>query len=92
MLEAANSGKNTLSTKWVERDRETVAVSPADKFFHLLSNPARVNGIKSKGMWVKHEGKVLVLRNNYTSYMMADVPHLPDYKGPHKMPKLIYNN
>jgi hypothetical protein len=31
MLGAADSNKNMLSAKWVERDGETVAVIPADK-------------------------------------------------------------
>jgi hypothetical protein len=80
MPEAANSGKNMLSTKWVERDGETVAVSPADKCVCLLRNPARVNGIKSKSIRAKCKGKVLVSCNNYASYTMGDVPPLPDYK------------
>jgi len=77
--EAADSGKNMLSAKWIERDRETILVSLADKVWSLLSNPARVNGIKSKGMWAKHEGIVLLWRNNYTSYTMLDVPPIQDY-------------
>ena len=56
-----------LSTKWVEHDGETIAVSPADEGVCLLSGPARVNGIKSEGMWAKRKGKalVLVLHNDY---------------------------
>ncbi len=57
---AVNSDKNMLLAKWVERDGEIFTVSPADKCVCLLSNPARVNGIKSEGMQAKQEGKALV--------------------------------
>jgi hypothetical protein len=66
--EVEDSGKNMLSAKWVERDRETIAVSPADECVCLRSNPSRVIGIKSKGMRAKRDRKALVLRNNYASY------------------------
>jgi hypothetical protein len=69
-----------LLAKWVERDEETVAVSPADKCVRLLSDPARVNGVKSEGMWAKQEGKALVSCNDYKSYTMVDVPPILDYK------------
>ena len=75
-----DSEKNMLSAKWVERDGETIAVSPADECVRLLSHPSRVNGIKSEGMRAKRENKVLVSRNEYASYTMGDVPLIPDYK------------
>jgi hypothetical protein len=37
--EAANGRRQMLSAKCIERDGITVAVSPADKCIHLLSNP-----------------------------------------------------
>jgi hypothetical protein len=70
-----------LSAKWIERGgADAIAVCPAAKCVHLLSDPARVSGIKGKGMWAKCEGKALVERNNYATYTMDDVPPLPDYK------------
>ncbi len=78
--EVEDSGKNMLSAKWVERDRETIAVSPADECVCLLSDPSRVNGIKSEGMRAKRDRKALVSRNDYSSYTMGDVPPTPDYK------------
>jgi hypothetical protein len=78
--ETANGGKQILSAKWIEHDGITVAVSPADKCVHLLSDPMRLNGIKSKSMWAKHKGKALVMQNNYMTYTMTDVPPLSDYK------------
>jgi hypothetical protein len=59
---------------------DVVAVSPAAKCVCLLSNPERVSGIKSKGMWSKRKEKALVERNDYATYTMDDVPPLPDYK------------
>ena len=73
--EVEDSGKNMLSAKWVERDGETIAVSPAGECVCLLSDPSRVYGIKSEGMRAKHDSKALVPR-----YMMGDVPPIPDYK------------
>ena len=78
--EAADSDKNMLLAKWVERDGETVSASLADERVCLLGNHARVNEIKSEGMQVKQEGKALVSCNNNESYTMVDVPHIPDYK------------
>jgi hypothetical protein len=78
--ETAHGRRQMLSAKWIERDGITVAVSPADKCIHLLSNPTRLNGIKSKGMQSKRKGRALVMRNNYMTYTMMDVPPLPDYK------------
>jgi hypothetical protein len=69
-----------LSAKWIERDGITIAVSPADECICLLSNPACLNGIKSKGMQSKREGRALVMCNNYMANSMMDVPPLPDYK------------
>ncbi len=69
-----------LSAKWIERDRITVAVSPADECICLLSNPACLKGDKSKDMRSKRKGRALVMRNNYMTYTMTDVPPLPDYK------------
>jgi hypothetical protein len=75
-----NCRRQMLSAKWIKRDSSTVAVSLADKCVCLLSNPARLSGIKSKGMRAKREGRALVMRNNYMTYIMMDVPPLPDYK------------
>jgi hypothetical protein len=71
---------NMLSAKWVQRDGETIAVSPADECVSFLSHPSRVNGIKSKGMRAKHDIKALVSCNNFASYTMGDVPPILDYK------------
>ena len=62
MPEVVDSSKNMLLAKWVECGGETIVVSPADKCVHLLSNPARVNGIKSKDMRVKSKGKLTTTR------------------------------
>jgi hypothetical protein len=53
MPETANGGRQMLSAKWIERNGIPVAVSPADKCVHLLSDPMCLNGIKSKGMQAK---------------------------------------
>ena len=45
----------------------------------MLSDAARINGIKSEGMRAKREGKALVERNNYGTYCMDDVAPIPDY-------------
>ncbi len=66
-----------------------VAVSPAAKCVWMLSDPSRINGIKSKGMRAKQEGTVLVKRNDYAEYSMNDVPPIPEYKI--KMEKGKYN-
>jgi hypothetical protein len=78
--ETKNNGKQMLSAKWIEHDGYTVAVSPADKCVHLLSNPAQVNGIKNEGMQAKRKGKALVERNDYETYTMEDVPPIPNFK------------
>jgi hypothetical protein len=78
--ETAHGGRQMLSANWIERDGITVAVSLADKCICLLSNPACLNGIKSKGMRSKREQRALVTRNDYMTYTMTDVPPLPDYK------------
>jgi hypothetical protein len=78
-----------LSAKWIERDGITIAVSPADKCVCLLSNPARLNGIKSKGMWSKCNERALAMCNNYMTYTMMDAPPLLDYTG--VLPKGQFN-
>ena len=78
--EATDSVKCMQSAKWIDCDRLLVAVSPAAECDHLLSNPTFLNGIKSKGMQAKQEGKALVERNTYESYMMDDVPPIPNFK------------
>ncbi len=77
-----NIGKQKmLNAKWIDRGGgDAVSVSPAAECVCLLSDPARVSGIKSKGMRAKREAKALVERNNYASYTMGDVPPLLDYK------------
>ncbi len=54
-------------------------MSPADECVCLLSDPARVSGIKSEGMQSKREAKALVERNDYAT-TMDDVPPLRDFK------------
>jgi hypothetical protein len=54
-------------------------MSPADKCVYLLSNPASLNCIKSKGMQAKCNGRALVMLNNYITYTMMDVLSLLDY-------------
>ena len=68
------------SAKWIDRGGLLVAVSPAAECVRLLSDPSRLNGIKSEGMRAKREGKALVERNTYKSYTMDDVPPIPNYK------------
>jgi hypothetical protein len=80
MPETAHGGRQMLSAKWIEHKGVTFAVSLADKCICLLSNTACLNGIKSKGMRSKHEGRALVMRNDYMAYTMTDVPLLPNYK------------
>jgi hypothetical protein len=62
--EAEDSGKQMLNAKWIDRGRELVAVSPAAECVRILSDPARINGIKSEGMRAKREGKALVEQQN----------------------------
>jgi hypothetical protein len=69
-----------LSAKWIERNGINISVSPADECICLLSDPTCLNGIKSKGMRAKLDGRVLVVQNNYMTYTMENVPPLPDYK------------
>ena len=57
-----------------------VAVSPAAECVRMLSDPSRINGIKSKGMRTKQEGTALVERNDYVVYSMEDAPPIPEYK------------
>ena len=51
-----------------------------DGCVRLLSNPSRVNGIKSEGMQVKRDAKALVSRNDHASYTVGGVPPILDYK------------
>ena len=74
------SGKQMMSARWVEREEVKVAGSPAAECVRMLSDPARVSGIKSEGMRKKREVAALVERNTYTQYNMADVPSIPEYK------------
>ena len=62
--EVVDGNMNTLSTKWVDRDGETITVSPADEFVRLLSDPSRVNRIKSKCMRTKRDCNALVSCND----------------------------
>jgi len=39
----------------------------------MLSDPSRINGIKSEGMRAK-----LVEKNDYATYRMEDVPPIPE--------------
>jgi hypothetical protein len=78
--ETAHGGRHMLSAKRIECNGITIAVTPAEECVCLLSNPACLNGIKSKGMRSKCKGRVLVMRNNYMTYTMMDVPPLLDYK------------
>ncbi len=81
-LEAADSGKNMLSAKWIDHSRVLVAVSPATECIPMLSNTACINGIKSKGKGVRAscKGNVLVEHNDYEWYTMDDIPLIPNYK------------
>ena len=66
-----------------------MAVSSAEECVCMLNDPFHDNGIKSKGMHAKREGKALVEGNNYITYTMADVPIIPDWKI--SFPKGKYN-
>jgi hypothetical protein len=77
--ETAKGRMQMLSAKWIEHDDNTFAVSSADECVCLLSNPACLNSIKSKGIQAKGKGKALVLRIDFATYNMVDVPPLPDY-------------
>ena len=66
--------------KWIDRNGVAEAVSPAAECVRMLSDPSRINGIKSEGMRAKQEGTALVERNDYAAYSMDDVPPIPDYK------------
>jgi hypothetical protein len=62
--ETAIGRMQMLSAKWIERDSNTFAMSPANKCVHLLSNPMHLNSIKSKGMQAKRKGRALVSHND----------------------------
>jgi hypothetical protein len=78
--EMAQGGRQMLSAKWIECNGITIAVSPAGECVRLLSDPMRLNGIKSEGMRAKCEGRALVMQNDYMTYTMENVPPLLDYK------------
>ncbi len=78
--EATDSFKRMQSAKWINRGGLLVTVSPAAECVCILSDPTRLNGIKSEEMRAKQEGKALVERNTYKSYMMDDVPPIPNFK------------
>jgi hypothetical protein len=78
--EVTNGVRPMHSAKWiVGRDGASVKVSPAAECVRMLSDPARINGIKSEGMRAKREGQALVERNDYGTYCMDDVAPIPDY-------------
>jgi hypothetical protein len=78
--EAADSGKQMLSTKWIDCSGVLVAVSPAAEYICMISNTTHINGIKSKGMWASRKGNELVERNDYECYTMDEAPPIPKYK------------
>ncbi len=78
--EMAQGGRQMLSAKWIEHDGINISMSPADECICLLGDPTRLNGIKSKGMRTKRDGRALVVQNNYMTYTMENVPPLPHYK------------
>jgi hypothetical protein len=86
-----NSGKQKMfNAKWIDPGGgDNIAVSPSAECSRLLSDPARVSGIKSKGMRSKRKAKALVERNDYATYTMDNVPPLPYYKV--IMPKGKFN-
>jgi hypothetical protein len=63
MPEMAQGGRQMLSAKWIERNGINISVSPADECIHLLSDSTYLNGIKSKGMRAKRDGRALVVQN-----------------------------
>jgi hypothetical protein len=78
--EEEDNDKKMSNTKWIESNGVLVAVSPAAECVCMLSNPSRINGIKSEGMRAKREAKALVEMNDYATYSMVDVPIIPDFK------------
>ena len=79
-LEAADSGKHMLSTKWIDCSRVLVVVSPAAKCVCMLSNTTCINGIKIKGVRASCKGNGLMERNDHEWFKMDDVPPIPNYK------------
>ncbi len=51
--EEPDGGKKMMSAKWVDQNGVAVAVSPAAKCVQMLSDPSRINEIKSEGMRTK---------------------------------------
>jgi hypothetical protein len=78
--ESEDSGKQMLNAKWIDHGGELVAVSPTPECAQMLRYPARINGMQSKRMRARHEGKVLVEQNTYECYTMDDVPPIPNFK------------
>jgi hypothetical protein len=78
--EAVDSGKQMLSTKWVDCSGVLAPVSPTAECVCMLSNTAHINGIKSKKMWESHKGNALVEHNGYECYTLDDVPPTPNYE------------
>jgi hypothetical protein len=72
--EAADSGRQMLSAKWIDCSKVLVAASPATECICMLSNTACISGIKSKGMQASPKRNALVECNHYKCYMMDDVP------------------
>ena len=61
MADVTNGVRPMHLAKWIiNRDGASVAVSPAAECVRMLSDPARINRIKSEGMRAKCEGKALV--------------------------------
>jgi hypothetical protein len=78
--EAVDSGNHMLSTKRIDHSRVLVAVSPTTECVRMLSDTARINGIKSKGMQASCKGNGLMEHSDYEWYTMDDVPPVPNYK------------
>ena len=78
--EEENSRRNMLSAKWEDKNGVSIAVSLVAECVRMLSDPSRINRIKSKGMRAKRERTTLVQWNDYATYSMADVPLISDYK------------
>ena len=46
----------------------------------MLNDQFHVNGIKSESMHAKRKGKTVVECNDYSTYTMANMPIIPDWK------------
>ena len=73
-----------VNAKWIDRGGgDDVAVSPAAECVRLLSDPARVSGIKSEGMRSKREAKALVdvgYSRRYPKYSRPLFSSIPPYR------------